>query len=287
DVDHATFTQTNNVIGTLNILFAMRDITPEAHLVKLGTMGEYGTPNVDIPEGFFTIEYRGRTDTLPFPRQAGSWYHQTKVHDSNNVMFACKIWGLRSTDIMQGVVYGTRIDEMNDDERLLTRLDFDQSFGTAINRFCCQTVIDAPITPFGKGHQKRGFLPLRDSMQCLTLAIENPPQTGEYRIFNQFEEVYDVTELAHKIQQVARELGLKGEILNLENPRREAEEHYYNPDHQHLLDLGYQPTHNMAGELQIMLSDLIKYRERINAKKEVLIPDIHWDGTRRKVGYLS
>ncbi|GIK43192.1 MAG: NAD-dependent dehydratase [Chloroflexota bacterium] len=287
DVEHAVFTQTNNIVGTLNLLFAMRDVTPEAHLVKLGTMGEYGTPNVDIPEGFFTIEYRGRTDKLPFPRQAGSWYHQSKVHDSHNVMLACKIWKLRSTDIMQGVVYGTRINEMNNDERLLTRLDFDQSFGTAINRFCCQAVIGEPMTPFGKGHQKRGFLPLRDSMQCLTLAIENPPQPGEYRVFNQFEEVYNVTELAYKVQQVAHEFGLAGEIWNLENPRQEAEEHYYHPDHQHLLDLGYQPTHDMESELRLMIADLLKYRACIEEKRESLIPDIRWDGRRKKVEYLQ
>jgi UDP-sulfoquinovose synthase len=286
DVEHTTWTQTNNIVGTLNILYAMRDICPGAHLVKLGTMGEYGTPNVDIPEGFFEIEYRGRKDRLPFPRQAGSWYHQTKVHDSNNVMFACKIWGLRSTDIMQGVVFGTRIDEMGDDERLLTRLDFDQSFGTAINRFCCQAVIGEPISPFGRGHQKRGFLPLRDSMQCLTIAIENPPSSGEYRVFNQFQEVYDITELAQKVQKVAGSVGIDAEILNIENPRREMEDHYYNPDHKHLLDLGYQPTQGVESELRIMISDLIKYRDRIEAKREVLIPDVRWDGRREKCGYL-
>lgn len=287
DVHHAVWVQRNNIVGTLNMLFAMRDICPDAHLVKLGTMGEYGTPNIDIPEGFFTIEYRGRQDTLPFPRQAGSWYHQTKVHDSHNIMFACKTWGLRSTDIMQGVVYGTRIDEMGDDERLLSRLDFDQSFGTAINRFACQAVIEEPLTPFGKGHQKRGFLPLRDSMQCLTIAIENPPDEGEYRVFNQFEETYDVTELALKVQKAASELGLACEVCNIENPRQELEEHYYNPDHQHLLDLGYRPTHDMEAELQVMLGDLIRYRDRIEAVKNVLMPDIRWDGTRRKSRYLE
>ena len=287
DVHHAVWVQTNNIMGTLNMLFAMRDVRPHAHLVKLGTMGEYGTPKVDIPEGFFTIEYRGRTDTLPFPRQAGSWYHLTKVHDSHNIMFACKIWGLRSTDIMQGVVFGTRIDEMGDDPRLLSQLDFDEAFGTAINRYCCQAVIGHPLTPFGKGHQRRGFLPLRDSMQCLTLAIENPPEAGEYRVFNQFEEVYDVSELARKIQKVGGKLGLDVMVRNIENPRQEMEEHYYNPDHQHLIDLGYQPTHDIETEMQIMLADLIRYRSRIEAKKEVLIPEIRWDGTRRRSQYLN
>jgi UDP-sulfoquinovose synthase len=287
DVHHAVFVQTNNITTTFNLLFAMRDIRPEAHLVKLGTMGEYGTPNVDIPEGFFEIEYRGRKDRLPFPRQAGSWYHWSKVHGSNNIMFACRIWGLRSTDIMQGVVFGTRIDEMGGDERLLTRLDFDQSFGTAINRYCCQAVIGHPLTPFGKGHQRRGFLPLRDSMQCLTLAIENPPKAGEYRVFNQFEEVYDVTELAQKVQKVGQSLALDVQIRNLENPRKEMEEHYYNPDHKHLFDLGYKPTHDVEAEMRIMLQDLTEYRQRIEAKRDVLIPDIRWDGTRRKSAFVN
>ncbi len=287
DVHHAVDTQKNNILGTLVTLYAMKEACPECHLVKLGTMGEYGTPNVDIPEGFFEIEYRGRKDRLIFPRKAGSWYHQTKVHDTHNVEFACRIWGMRSTDIMQGVVYGTYIDAMGDDPRMRTRFDFDQSFGTAINRFCCQTVIGLPITPFGKGHQKRGFLPLRDSMQCLTIAIENPPKASEYRTFNQFEEVYDVTELAQKVQAAGKKLGLDVEVRNLENPRMEAEEHYYNPDHQHLLDLGYQPTHDMDGELEIMLKDLIPNRVRIESRKEAVFPDIQWDGTRRRSKYLT
>ena len=287
DVEHTAFVQTNNIVGTINILYATKQVCPAAHLVKLGTMGEYGTPNVDIPEGFFTIEYQGRTDTLPFPKQAGSWYHLSKVHDSNNVMFACRVWELRSTDIMQGVVFGTRIDQMGEDPRLLTRLDFDQCFGTAINRFCCEAVIGHPLTPFGKGQQRRGFLPLRDSMQCMTLAIENPPEVGEYRVFNQFEEVYGINELAEKVKLAGAGLGLEVKVRRVENPRKEAEEHYYNPAHQHLLDLGYRPTQDVDGELGIMLHDLIKYGQRIEAKKEVLIPDIRWDGTRRESDFLK
>ncbi len=286
DVQHCTFTHTNNLLGTINIIHAIRDVCPNAHLVKLGTMGEYGTPNIDIPEGFIEIEYRGRKDNLPFPKQAGSWYHQTKVHDSNNIAMACRIWGLRSTDIMQGVVYGTRIDEMGGDERLLTRFDFDQCFGTAINRFCAQAVIGAPLTLYGRGHQRRGFLPLRDSMQCLTLAIENPPETG-YRVFNQFQEVYDLTALALKVQKVANKLGLEVEVRNLENPRIEQEEHYYNPDHKRLIDLGYQPTHDIEAEMEIMLKDLMNHKNRIEARAHALIPDIRWNGSRKKVSYVE
>lgn len=287
DVKHATWVQINNITSTFNLLFAMRDICPEAHLVKLGTMGEYGTPGVDIPEGFFEVEFRGRKDRLPFPRQAGSWYHWSKVHGSNNIMFASKIWGTRATDIMQGVVFGTRHDSMGDEEQLLTRLDFDQAFGTAINRFCCQSVIGHPLTPYGKGHQKRGFLPLRDSMQCLTLAIENPAQEGEYRVFNQFEEVYDITDLALTVQKVSGDLGLDVEIRNLMNPRDELEEHYFNPDHQHLLDIGYQPTTDIESEIRIMIEDLMKYRDRIEAKKSALIPDVFWDGSKSKVRFVD
>jgi UDP-sulfoquinovose synthase len=184
-------------------------------------------------------------------------------------------------------VFGTRIDGMEKDARLLTRVDFDQAFGTAINRFCCQAVIGHPLTPFGKGHQRRGFLPLRDSVQCLTLALENPARPGEYRVFNQFEEVYDVTELALKVQKVARNLGLDAEVQNLENPRYEAEEHYYHADHKHLFDLGYRPAHSVEAEVEIMLGDLLKCRERINAKREALIPDIHWNGSRSRVGFME
>jgi len=286
DVHHAVFTQNNNLIGTLVTLYAMREAVPECHLVKLGTMGEYGTPNVDIPEGFFEIDYRGRKDRMMFPREAGSWYHQSKVHDTHNVEMACRLWGVRSTDIMQGVVYGTRIDEIGKDETLRTRFDFDQCFGTAINRFCAQAVIGLPLTPYGKGRQQRGFLPLRDSMQCVTLAIENPPEPGEYRTFNQFEETYSITELAETVQRVGNRVGLNVEILPIENPRIEAEEHYYNPDHQHLLDLGYRPTHDMEAELDIMFKDLIPHRERIESRKEAQFPDIRWDGSRRKSKYL-
>lgn len=287
DVHHAVFVQTNNITGTFNLLFAMRDIRPQAHLVKLGTMGEYGTPNVDIPEGFFEVEYRGRRDRMVFPRNAGSWYHWSKVHGSNNVMFACKIWNLRATDVMQGVVFGTRFDDGDIDERLMTRLDFDQAFGTSVNRFCCQAVIGHPLTPFGKGHQRRGFLPLGDSMQCLTLALEHPAREGEYRVMNQFEEVHDITELALRVQKVAGELGLDVPVRNLENPRIELEEHYYHPDHQRLLDLGYTATRDVEAEMRVMLEDLLRYRERIEAKRDQLIPDVQWNGKRAKVRSLE
>lgn len=282
DANHAVFTQHNNVIGSLNVLWAMREAAPEAHLVKLGTMGEYGTPNLDIPEGFFEVEYRGRRDVLPFPRQANSFYHWSKVHDSNNTMFACRVWGLRSTDVMQGVVFGTRVAAMPPDvPALATRLDFDQCFGTAINRFCCQAVIGHPLTVYGTGGMTRGFLPLRDSVECLTLACENPPARGEYRVFNQFEHTYSIRQLAETVQAAGQSLGLTVDIQHFENPRAEAGEHYYNPDRQHLVDLGYVPAADLHGEICQMLADLMPHADRIRAHQAALLPDIRWDGQRR------
>jgi UDP-sulfoquinovose synthase len=286
DAEHAIEVQVNNVVGTFGLLAAIHEIAPEAHLVKLGTMGEYGTPNVDIPEGFFQIEYRGRRDTLPFPRQAGSWYHWSKVHGSNNVMFACKVWGLRASDVMQGVVFGTRPGDEPPRPELRTRLDFDEAFGTAINRFCCQAAIGHPLTPFGEGRQRRGFLALRDSMQCLTLALEHPPEAGEYRVFNQFQEVYGLGDLAAMVRRVAGELGLDVEVCPVENPRVEAASHHYAPDRRHLLDPGYEPTIDIEAEMRLVLEDLLEHRPRIEAHAEVLVPGVRWDGRRERVGWL-
>lgn len=277
DVGHAYFTQENNVLGTLNLLFAIRDHCPTAHLVKLGTMGEYGTPNIDIPEGFFEVEYNGRSDWLPFPRQAGSFYHLSKVHDSANVLFACRVWNLRSTDIMQGVVYGTRTEEIESDRRLRTRFDFDGVFGTAINRYCAQAVIGHPATPYGSGHQKRGFIALRDSLQCLTIALQNPPSSGQYRTFNQFDEVYDVSTLAQVVVKKAKEVGIDIPVSTVTNPRRESEDHYYNPESSALKKLGFIPTHTLEEELSIMLEDLIPYGDRILAQRQAVEPAVHWD----------
>lgn len=295
DADHAMRVHQNNVCGTLATLFAMRDVCPEAHLVKLGTMGEYGTPDCDIPEGVFpqrsrwyqiceTKEYyeegpRGDLSGLMFPRAAGSWYHQTKVHDSHNVAFACRVWGLQSTDIMQGVVYGTKIEAMGDNPFLRTRYDFDECFGTVIHRFCAQAVIGEPLTPFGKGGQIRGFLPLKDVMQCITLAIENPPAEGEYRTFNQFAETYSVNRLAEIVQQAGKKAGLAVQIHRTDNPRVEAEQHQYTPDHQKLFALGYEPTLDIEGEMATMLADLVQFRDRIEARKHKLPATIQWRPT--------
>jgi len=272
---HCNDTQMNNIIGTNNLLFAMKKHVPKCHLVKLGTMGELGTPNLDIPEGYFDVEYRGRKDRLLFPRNPGSWYHLTKVHDTYNIIFACKIWNLRSTDIMQGVVHGVITDEITHSD-LLTRFDFDEVWGTALNRFCAQAVIGHKLTPYGKGGQTRGYIALRDSIQCMTIAAENPPKEGEYRTFNQLSECYSVNDLAEHVVNVYEEFGGSAEIWNIENPRMEAEEHYYNPIVENLPNLGFKPTHSLDDELRITLPVLMKYRHRIEAKSNHIMPTIKW-----------
>jgi UDP-sulfoquinovose synthase len=287
DHAHAAFTQQNNVIGSLNLLWAIKAVCPQAHLIKLGTMGEYGTPDIDIPEGFFEVEYRGRKDTLPFPRQASSFYHWSKVHDSNNTMFACRSWGLRSTDIMQGVVFGSSIPATRVSPALNTRLDFDQCFGTVLNRFCCQAVIGHPLTVYGVGKQTRGFLPLCDSIQCINLIIDNPPARGEYRVVNQFDQCYSVEQLALIVQQVGQRVGLDVSIEHVDNPRLEKERHHYNPDRNRLVALGYKPSGDIHAEVEVMLSELLPHRQRILERRELLIPDICWDGSRARSGIIA
>jgi UDP-sulfoquinovose synthase len=261
--EQAVETQYTNVIGTLNLLFFLRDHAPDCHLVKLGTMGEYGTPNIDIEEGFIEIEHKGRKDTLPFPKLPGSLYHLSKVHDSSNIHFACRVWGLRSTDLNQGVVYGIETDETAQDERLCTRFDYDEWFGTVLNRFCVQAVIGHPLTVYGKGGQTRGFLNIRDTLQCVELAVNHPPDAGEYRVFNQFTESFSVAQLADLVQTSAEELGLAVEIEHVENPRVELEEHYYNPVHTKLLDLGLQPSFLGDELVRSTLDTITKYRDRV------------------------
>lgn len=275
DQDHVIYTQQNNVMGTLNVVHAIKRHAPRAHLVKLGTMGEYGTPELDIPEGFFEVEFRGKKATIPYPRFAGSWYHWSKVHDSNNIMFACRLWGLRSTDIMQGVVYGTRTQDINN-PLLNTRFDFDEVFGTAINRFCAQAVIEHPLTIYGKGGQTRGFLALEDSIQCISLLLDNPPEMGEYRVVNQFDEQYKVSELADKVKRIGDKKGLDVEIKRFENPRLEKEEHYYKADHEKLRKLGFKPTRHIDEQINTMLDDLSMHKGRILEKKEAILQNHLW-----------
>ncbi|MGZ4130794.1 MAG: NAD-dependent epimerase/dehydratase family protein [Actinomycetota bacterium] len=274
DRDHCVFTHENNVTGTLNVLWAMAEFAPDAHLVKLGTMGEYGTPNIDIEEGFITIDHNGRSDTLPFPKLPGSWYHLTKVHDSHNIHFACRIWGLRSTDLNQGVVYGIETEETKLDERLNTRFDYDEVFGTALNRFCVQAVIGHPLTAYGKGGQTRGYLNIVDTLQCVELAALNPPAAGEYRVFNQFTEQFSIVQLAEKVQEAGAHHGLDVAIEHLENPRIELEDHYYNATHTKLMDLGLRPHLLSETLIESTISTIERYKDRVIP--DHIMPSTRW-----------
>ena len=274
DREHAVLTQVNNVVGNLNILYAMKEEFPEAHLVKLGTMGEYGTPNIDIEEGYITIEHNGRKDTLPYPKQPGSMYHLSKVHDSHNIHFACRMWGLKATDLNQGVVYGVLTEETGMDEMLINRLDYDGVFGTALNRFCIQAAIGHPLTVYGKGGQTRGFLDIRDTVLCLELAIANPAQSGEFRVFNQFTELFSVGDLALMVKKAGSVLGLNVEINNLDNPRIELEEHYFNAKNTKLLDLGLQPHYLSDSLLDSLLNFATKYKNRVDMNH--ILPKVTW-----------
>jgi UDP-sulfoquinovose synthase len=273
--ERAVETQHTNVIGTLNLLFALRDHVPDCHLVKLGTMGEYGTPNIDIEEGFIEIEHKGRTDTLPFPKLPGSLYHCSKVHDSTNLHFACRIWGLRATDLNQGVVYGIDTEETAQDERLITRFDYDEVFGTVLNRFCVQAVIGHPLTVYGSGGQTRGFLNIRDTLQCVELAVETPAERGEFRVFNQFTEQFSVGDLAELVKAAGEHLGYSVEVQHVDNPRVELEDHYYNATHTKLLDLGLEPT--LLGEelVESMIHAIERHKER--AIESSIDPRTRWN----------
>jgi len=274
DRKHAVDTQVNNVVGTLNLLYALKEIAPDCHLVKLGTMGEYGTPNIDIEEGYIEIEHNGRKDVLPFPKQPGSFYHLSKVHDSHNMMFACRIWKLRATDLNQGVVYGTVTDEVAQDEALINRFDYDEVFGTVLNRFCVQAAVGHPLTVYGKGGQTRGFLDIRDTVKCVELACLNPAAPGECRVYNQFTEQFSVLQLAQLVQTAGKKFGLNVEIEQMADPRVEAEQHYYNAKHSKLLDLGLQPHLLSDSLLDSLMNIAVRYRDRVD--QSLFMPQVNW-----------
>jgi UDP-sulfoquinovose synthase len=280
DRKHAVFTQVNNVVGTLNLLFALREFQPECHLIKLGTMGEYGTPNIDIEEGYITIEHNGRKDTVPYPKQPGSFYHLSKVHDSHNIMFTCKAWGLRATDLNQGVVYGTMTHEVALNEALINRFDYDEVFGTVLNRFCVQAAIGYPLTVYGKGGQTRGFLDIRDTVRCVEIACLNPAAQGECRVFNQFTEQFSVLDLARMVQTAGEKLGLTVEVDHLPDPRVEAEQHYYNAKHSKLIELGLEPHLLSDSLLDSLMNVALEYRDRIDPA--VMLPQINWRQPRNE-----
>jgi UDP-sulfoquinovose synthase len=278
DRRHAVYTQVNNVVGTLNLLYAIAEHDPQVHLVKLGTMGEYGTPNIDIEEGFIEVTHKGRTDVLPYPKQPGSFYHLSKVHDSHNIQFACRVWGLRATDLNQGVVYGQQTDETTLDPGLATRFDYDGVFGTVLNRFCVQAVVGHPLTVYGKGGQTRGMLDIRDTLACVELAVCHPAAEGEFRVFNQFTESFSVRQMA---DMVAEAYPGPVEIEHVDDPRVEKEEHYYRAAHTKLLDLGLVPHLLEKPTIRALLGVAEEFKDR--AELSAVRPLIRWSRTTNPI----
>lgn len=274
DREHAIYTQSNNVLGNLNVLYAIKEIAPECHLIKLGTMGEYGTPNIDIEEGFIEIEHKGRKDRLPYPKQPGSFYHLSKVHDTNNIMLACKIWNIRATDLNQGVVYGLCTEETNIDPILNNRFDYDGVYGTALNRFLIQAAVGYDLTVYGKGGQTRAFINIEDTVRCIEIAINNPAEKGEFRVFNQFTEYFSVLNLAEKTKEVAEEFGLEGNIQHIKNPRVELEEHYFHAVNTNLINLGLKPHLLTKEVLKKIMNVAIENKNRVMMKN--ILPKTTW-----------
>jgi UDP-sulfoquinovose synthase len=282
DGDHAVYTQVNNVVGTLNLLYTIAERNPDVHLVKLGTMGEYGTPNIDIEEGFIDIVHNGRSDRLPFPMQPGSFYHLSKVHDSHNIAFACRTWALRATDLHQGIVYGQETEETSAHPDLATRFDYDAVFGTVLNRFVVQAVIGHPLTVYGAGGQTRGMLNIRDTLACVELAALHPAEPGEYRVFNQFTESFSVNDLATK---VAAAVPYEVVVDHIPDPRVEAERHYYGAAHTKLLDLGLVPHLLDDSVIERMATIVERHRHRVDAGS--IRPDIDWRNSARSLQYSA
>ncbi len=277
DLDHAKYTMMNNLVSTLNLIYAVKEISPKTHILKMGTLGEYGTPNFDIPESSTVKAIIGnKEDDIIVPRWAGSWYHWSKVYDSYNLIYANKLWGLTITDIHQGPVYGTRIPEIND-ERLFTRFDFDDIWGTVINRYCAQAVIGHPLTVYGKGNQVRGFISLEDSIDSIYLLLTHPPEDGEYRVVHQYRETHSVNEIAQIVKDAAADFGIHVDIEHIPNPRVEKEEHYYNPIRRVLPGLGmFGLNKDLKDEVKVILRDVIPYKYRIEAKRSIIMPRIRW-----------
>ena len=281
DQAHAVYTQTNNVVGNLNVMYAIADLNREIHLVKLGTMGEYGTPNIDIEEGWIEVEHNGRRDRMLYPKRPGSFYHCSKVHDSTNIEFGCRIWGMRATDLNQGVVYGADTEQTKLDPRLATRFDYDGVFGTVLNRMVIQAVLGHPLTVYGNGSQTRGLINIVDTVECIRIASENPADRGEFRVFNQMTESKSIRQIAETVAagypKWPSASGAEVTIEHVENPRVEAYDHYYNVKHTALVSLGLEPTLLSTTLIDHLFDVVERYRERVDLA--AIMPTVSWRET--------
>ena len=271
--DAAYDTVRNNVMGTLNLIHAINKVNPDIHLIKFGSMGEYGTPNIDIEEGWLSVKHKGRREKFLYPRIPGSLYHTTKVYDTDMLWFYAKQWGLKVSDIMQGVVYGVTTPEIEKYE-MPTNFYYDEMFGTVINRFIVQAMIGHPLTIYGEGTQQRTFLNLKDVLQCLDLVIQHPPIAGNMDIINQFTDKFSIKQLAILIREVANEFGLDPKIEYKKNLRQEKTIHYYNPISQKLAHWGLKPCLLDVEGIRAMFQALLPYKDKVN--KDIIYKGIEW-----------
>lgn len=283
--DQANRTLQNNLGATFNTIWAVLTFAPQCHIVKLGTMGEYGTPNIDIEEGWIDIDHKGRKDKFLFPRAAGSLYHTTKVLDTDLLWFYVRTYGLRVTDLMQGPVYGLATPQSTLHDDLLPNFHYDDIFGTVINRFLVQAIAGIPLTVYGKGGQIRGYLNLLDTLQCVDLALSTPAKHGELRILNQFTETFTVNDLALRVKSAAKLLGIDVEIEHIANPRKEKEEHYYNPAHSGFADLGLRPHLLSDSVLAEMLQTIERFKSRIDVRK--MLPRVSWSAGQERASRVT
>lgn len=274
DFNSANFTLRNNLLSTFNLIWCVKDIKKKPHIIKLGTMGEYGTPNIDIEEGWLKVNHNNRSHTFIYPREAGSLYHTTKVLDTDLLWFYVRLYGIKVTDLMQGPVYGHKINEINE-QNLFPSFHYDDYFGTALNRFIVQAVEGIPLTVYGKGEQIRGYLNINDTLQCIDIAIKNPPKYGKMNILNQFTQKFKVIELAEMVKRAGKKIGLKVDIRKIKNPRKEKEKHYYNAKHSKFKKLGLRPHLLDTNSLILMLRYVRKNKTKIN--KKIIFPRINWN----------
>lgn len=272
--EQAKSTLLNNLSTTFNVIWAAIKFSRDCHIIKLGTMGEYGTPNIDIEEGWIEILHNGRKDRFLYPRQAGSLYHTTKILDTDLLWFYVRMYEMRVTDLMQGPVYGVSTEESKVAESLAPHFYYDDIFGTVVNRFVAQAVAGAPLTVYGAGGQTRGYLNVEDTLECIRLAVNTPAAKGELRILNQFTEQFTVSGLAEKVKSAAHTIGLSVSVSRIENPRKELEDHYYNAKHHGLTDLGLSP-HLLTEQVMVqMLEHVMRHKDKIDMRK--IMPRVKW-----------
>ncbi len=267
DAEHSILTQMNNLGSTLSLIHCVKDVVPDAHIIETTGMALYGLEITQFYQELTTAGFYG------FPEiDAIDWYHLSKVFDSNNLRFGQLVYGLSITDFRIGIVHGTQTEETRKDEKLATSFYFDFWFGTLLNRFCAQASVDYPLTVYGKGGQTRAYISLEDAAEMFSYAIQNKTD-GEYNVINAFVDYASVREIAEKIQKAGKRIGMNIAIMKVPNPRIEIEESYI-PEDTGLTSIGFKPRDTIKSNLEIILRDLQKFKERIIAKKDKFLPRV-------------